>query len=165
MSFEIWQVLLAAAAAAGSGILAKKFMNPDEPISDSKQNPQNSDKIQDYQSFSEHLHTQDSVFPSNAPVQENGNESQSEVVDNGGSIFGFSSHESEFKNLRKKMGGGFKKIGGGKMERRCGSVGQRKNWSGKRFSVCLKKRRTGKNAPGKCESCASKGIFFSLVNI
>lgn len=58
------------------------------------------------------------------------------------------------------MGGRFKKIGGGKMERKCGSVGQRKNWSGKRFSVCLKKRRTGKNAPGKCESCASKGIFF-----
>ncbi|CAI9766310.1 unnamed protein product [Fraxinus pennsylvanica] len=156
----MWQVLLAAAAAAGSGILAKKFINPNEPISDIKQNPQNSDQIQDFRSFSEYLHTQDSVFPCNVPVQENGNESQSEEVDNSGSIFRFSSHGSKFKNSRKKMGGGFKKNGGGKMERKCGSVGQRKNWIGKRFSVCLKKRRTGKNAPGKCESCASKDGSF-----
>ncbi|KAL2554457.1 hypothetical protein Fot_08076 [Forsythia ovata] len=165
----MWQVLLAAAAAAGSGFIAKKFINPNEPISDSKQNHPDPDQIHVSQSFNEYLHTQDSVFPSNAPVQENGNESQSEAVDDGGSIFRFSSHETKFKNLRKKMRGGFKKNGSGKMGRKCGSVEisekglsitQRKNWSGKRFSVCLKKRRTGKNAAGKCESCASKDGSF-----
>ncbi|KAL2533668.1 hypothetical protein Adt_07019 [Abeliophyllum distichum] len=165
----MWQVLLAAAAAAGSGIIAKKFINPNEPISTSKQNHPDPDQIHVSQSFNEYLHTQDSVFPSNAPVQENGNESQSEAVDDGGSIFRFSSHETKFKNLRKKMRGGFKKNGAGKMGRKCGSmeisekglaITQRKNWSGKKFSVCLKKRRTGKNAAGKCESCASKDSSF-----
>ncbi|EYU38521.1 hypothetical protein MIMGU_mgv1a012079mg [Erythranthe guttata] len=41
-------------------------------------------------------------------------------------------------------------------------VDQRGNCSGKRVSVCLKKRRTGKHAAGNCESCASKDSSFGL---
>lgn len=65
-----------------------------KPISDSKQSPQNSNQIHDFRSFSEYLCIQDSMFPKNASTLENG----SEEMDNGGSIFKFSSHKSEFKD-------------------------------------------------------------------
>ncbi|KAL8036173.1 hypothetical protein ABFX02_12G142200 [Erythranthe guttata] len=153
----MWQVLLAAAAAAGSGILAKKFINPtdtEKPSSDFNQNHQQCDQ-------KKNLNPQDSNF------QENG----VAISDDGGKIFRFSSPQTGTKESKKKTGSGFrllKKNGGAKRGNKNGGskemvvVDQRGNCSGKRVSVCLKKRRTGKHAAGNCESCASKDSSFGL---
>ncbi|KAK4730990.1 hypothetical protein R3W88_023978 [Solanum pinnatisectum] len=100
-----------------------------------------------------------------------------------GSIFRFSSasgSEMGFRNLRKKNVEGSRKTKGNVMEwkgnsgrklgKKCGNVrsgekelfrlDQRKRGNGKRFYVCLKKRRTNKVPSGKCDSCASKGNSF-----
>ncbi|KAK6779597.1 hypothetical protein RDI58_021781 [Solanum bulbocastanum] len=100
-----------------------------------------------------------------------------------GSIFRFSSasgSEMGFRNLRKKNVEGSRKTKGNVMEwkgnsgrklgKKCGNVrsgekelfrlDQRKRRNGKRFYVCLKKRRTNKVPLGKCDSCASKGNSF-----
>lgn len=145
----MWQLLLAAAAAAGSGILANKLINPThKPVSDFKQED---DKIYD----------QDSKFH--------------EISDDG-EIFRFSSPQTGPKELKKKKKSigfrGLKKNGGAERGNKSGGgegggskeevvVDQR----GKRISVCLKKRRTGKHIAGKCESCASKGYYVSSLYI
>ncbi|KAJ8532862.1 hypothetical protein K7X08_015751 [Anisodus acutangulus] len=53
---------------------------------------------------------------------------------------------------------------GGKLRKKCKNVrGDEKELfrlNGKRFYVCLKKRRTNKVPSGKCDSCASKGNSF-----
>lgn len=159
----MWQVLLAAAAAAGSGILAKKLINPtdtENPVSNFNQNGLECD--QDVR-----IQTQDPIFPCDEAFQE---DNSSETNNNGGRIFKFSSTETRSKDLTKKMGSGFKRLeknGGGKKGKKCWLVEggekvlvgkQRENGSGKRISVCLKKRRTGKHAAGRCESCVSKGL-------
>ncbi|MCD7462811.1 hypothetical protein HAX54_049394 [Datura stramonium] len=100
-----------------------------------------------------------------------------------GSIFRFSSasgSEMGSRNLRKKNGEGSRKTkgnvmeckrnSGGKLGGKCGNVrggekelfrlDKRKSMNGKRFYVCLKKRRTNKVPSGKCDSCASKGNSF-----
>ncbi|CAL5387959.1 unnamed protein product [Camellia sinensis] len=89
-------------------------------------------------------------------------ETQSSTAVGDGSIFMFSSPVSKggtgSRFGSKKSGGnreGFKTSGFEKVERKCGGFDQSK--SGKKFAVCLKKRRTSKNSPGKCESCSSKG--------
>ncbi|XP_073044409.1 uncharacterized protein [Primulina eburnea] len=163
----MWQVLLAAAAAAGSGILAKKLINPtdtENPVSDFNKNGQECD-----QNVS--LQTQDPIFPYEEAFQE---DNFSETENNYGRIFKFSSTETRSKDFTKKMGSGFKSLeknAGGKKVKKCwpveggekGLVGeQRGNGRGKRISVCLKKRRTGKHAAGRCESCVSKDNSFGL---
>ncbi|XP_016499867.1 uncharacterized protein LOC107818375 isoform X1 [Nicotiana tabacum] len=102
-----------------------------------------------------------------------------------GSIFRFSSasgSELGSRNLRKKNVEGSRKSNGnameckrnngGKLGKKCGNVrgGEKElfrldkrksgNGNGKRFYVCLKKRRTNKVPSGKCDSCASKGNSF-----
>ncbi|CAN4121580.1 unnamed protein product [Withania somnifera] len=87
----------------------------------------------------------------------------------------------ESMNLRKNNGEGSRRIkgnamkwkgnSGGKLGSKIGNVrgggekelfrlDQRKRGNGKRFYVCLKKRRTNKVPSGKCDSCASKGNSF-----
>ncbi|XP_075510121.1 uncharacterized protein LOC142546337 [Primulina tabacum] len=163
----MWQVLLAAAAAAGSGILAKKLINPtdtENPVSDFNQNGQECDQ-------NVRLQTQDPIFPYDEAFQE---DNFRETDNNYGRIFKFSSTETRSKDFTKKMGSGFKSLeknAGGKKGKKCwpvegrekGLVGeQRGNGSGKRISVCLKKRRTGKHVAGRCESCVSKDNSFGL---
>lgn len=161
----MWQVLLAAAAAAGSGILAKKFISPidtEKPISDCKQND-----LECAQNKSSP--PQDSTFHLDDAFTENTSQEKREAFSDEGKIFRFSCPETESKEFRKNTRNGLrglKKNGGSKRGKKNGPVeGGRKelvgdqigNGSGKRISICLKKRRTGKHAPGKCESCASKG--------
>ncbi|PHU06637.1 hypothetical protein BC332_23126 [Capsicum chinense] len=123
-------------------------------------------KISDSEGFRTYLQHEDSSFVCNlgCSIQE-----KSEGLSDG-SVFRFSSasgSELGFKNLRKKNVEGSKKTkGNGK----CGNVKggekelfrleKRKSWNGKRFYVCLKKRRTNKVPSGKCDSCASKGNSF-----
>ncbi|XP_011077368.1 uncharacterized protein LOC105161397 [Sesamum indicum] len=164
----MWQVLLAAAAAAGSGILAKKLINPtdaEQPISDSKQNDQECDP-------SKALQPQDSIFPTEGAVREDSSQEQGDAINDDGKIFRFSSPETASKELWKKTGSGskgLKKYGGSKKGKKSGfgeggakelAVDQRGNGSAKRNTVCLKKRRTGKHSAGKCESCSSKDNSF-----
>ncbi|KAL3839635.1 hypothetical protein ACJIZ3_024226 [Penstemon smallii] len=153
----MWQVLLAAAAAAGSGILAKKLINPNDtekPISDFKKNDQN-EPLQS---------SQDSIFHLDEACLENSNqEKREELLSDDDKIFRFSSLQTTgFKELGKKSGSGFRKNGGGeKRGKKIGVLeGCERKGSGKKISVCLKKRRTGKHATGKCESCASKDNSF-----
>ncbi|KAL3531911.1 hypothetical protein ACH5RR_005432 [Cinchona calisaya] len=174
----MWQVLLAAAV-AGSGILAKKLIinsNAAEPSSDSKQNEQTCDAFDYPESFNKSLLTQDSIFSSTNGFQGDYSGAPSEMLGDG-SIFRFSSPSGSkmgSKNLRKKMGGGYRGLKGnveglkikgkGKEGKKCGGVGcGKQGWvvdqrrGGKKFYFCLKKRRISKNVTGKCESCASKG--------
>ncbi|KAL0344617.1 UNVERIFIED_CONTAM: hypothetical protein Sradi_4293000 [Sesamum radiatum] len=164
----MWQVLLAAAAATGSGILAKKLINPTDagkPISDSKQNDHECDPSKASQ-------PQDLIFPTEGAVREDSSQEQGDAINDDGKIFRFSSPETASKELRKKTGSGskgLKKNGGPKKGKKSGvgeggekelAVDQRGNGSAKRNTVCLKKRRTGKHSAGKCESCSSKDNSF-----
>ncbi|XP_027072816.2 uncharacterized protein [Coffea arabica] len=183
----MWQVFLAAAAAAaGSGILAKKLIintSVAEPSIDFKPDHQKNHVLNDQESFNESLLLpQDSIFSSNDGLQDDYNDdAQCEVLADG-SIFRFSSTPGPScsvmgsTNLRKKLGCGSRRVkenaeglgrnAKGKEGKKCEVVGcGKQGWvvekrSGKRFSVCLKKRRTSKNITGKCESCASKGNSF-----
>ncbi|PIN10527.1 hypothetical protein CDL12_16882 [Handroanthus impetiginosus] len=157
----MWQVLLAAAAAAGSGILAKKLMNPfetEKPFSHFNQNDRESE--QNNESFQ----PQDLVLSSNNTFQE-----KRDATGEDGEIFRFSSAQRRH-DLKKKTGCkliGIKKNGGAKKGKKSRVVEggenelERGNGTAKRISVCLKKRKTGKNVAGKCESCASKDSSFS----
>lgn len=105
-----------------------------------------------------------------------------------GSIFRFSSasgSEVGFRNMKKKNVEGSRKIkgnvmewkgnSGGKLGKKSGNVrsgekelfrlDQRKRGNGKRFYVCLKKRKTNKVPSGKCDSCASKGKISKILYI
>lgn len=95
----MWQVLLAAAIAGGSGYLTNKHI----------------------------FHKKDN----NNPCVENAD-------DETPSIFMFSSAANGSTNSPKKSG--------------C-----KKGKNGKKFAVCLKKRRTGRNASAKCDITDAKG--------
>lgn len=147
----MWQVLFAAAAVAGSGILAKKLITPKEfetPYSNFETN-----NIKN-----ESLGQQETIFHSHDAFQES-----MEGVNCDGEIFRFSSPKAGSK-WKKKSGSRFKgmrKNGSGKKVKRIGLVeGGEKDMvasgRGRKVSICLKKRRVGKNGAGKC-ACASKG--------
>ncbi|XP_071728512.1 uncharacterized protein [Rutidosis leptorrhynchoides] len=85
------------------------------------------------------------------PTNDSSKNAQIDDADDKASIFRFSSASNESKILGKKLKGGIK----GKNERKLGSDkklsdDQMKN--GRKFAVCLKKRRIGKNASAKCDS-------------
>ncbi|CAI9098063.1 OLC1v1034624C2 [Oldenlandia corymbosa var. corymbosa] len=164
----MWQVLLAAAA-AGSGILAKKLIidhNAPKPISSSKQD----DHVNEKTSSS----PKDSIFTCKEGCPDDQNEAEDEIMGDG-SIFMFSStpssSEKGSKSSKKKMAGGtkgnvegLKRNDKGEEEKKCGVMGcGKQGWvvdqrkSGKRLYIYPKKRRTSKNIAGKCQSCASKG--------
>ncbi|KAK2977582.1 hypothetical protein RJ640_007218 [Escallonia rubra] len=161
----MWQALLAAAV-AGSGFLATQLLNNngDKPITISNKTNQECDQPEDPQEAS-------SLFQGLSPLCKEYNcnigTERSRFGDE--SIFRFSSasgfqegggSRSGLKGLRKKSSSGAK----AKVEKKSGLKGkdcgenlvvdQRK--SGKRFAVCLKRRRIGRIACAKCDSCASK---------
>ncbi|KAI3474672.1 hypothetical protein Pfo_029857 [Paulownia fortunei] len=145
----MWQVLLAAAAAAGSGILAKKLISPidsEKPNSDFKQNDQECAQ-------NKSSPPQGSIFHLDDAFKENRRQGKREEFSDSGKIFRFSSPETGSKELRKNTRNGWWRRAGGGSERKW-------EWSGRRISICLKKRRTGKHATGKCEPCASEDNSF-----
>ncbi|KAL6987428.1 hypothetical protein U1Q18_013177 [Sarracenia purpurea var. burkii] len=181
----MWQILLTAAV-AGSGFFAKRFFfnpNPDPAIILSQETHTKRDHSEEHH----HHHHHHCATPSKPQVSnlpalhscdahnfpELDSQSSTVLVDGDESIFRFSSSGSRngsgsrfgTKNVVKKSGtgcggnkgsvGGFKKIGIGKVEKKCGVLDQSK--SGRKFAVCVKKRRTSKNSSGKYESCSSKG--------
>ncbi|GMP50494.1 hypothetical protein CsSME_00017090 [Camellia sinensis var. sinensis] len=163
----MWQVMLAAAV-AGSGFFAKRFLNTTTTNSDDP-NIEADTKCDQSKELQQHLTTPPSkpqlaihlAFQSCNDCKSE-SETQSSTAVGDGSIFMFSSPVSKggtgSRFGSKKSGGnreGFKISGFEKVERKCGGFDQSK--SGKKFAVCLKKRRTSKNSPGKCESCSSKG--------
>ncbi|XP_028079491.1 uncharacterized protein LOC114281247 isoform X3 [Camellia sinensis] len=162
----MWQVMLAAAV-AGSGFFAKRFLNTTTTNSDDP-NIEADTKCDQSKELQQHLTTPPSkpqlaihlAFQSCNDCKSE-SETQSSTAVGDGSIFMFSSPVSKggtgSRFGSKKSGGnreGFKISGFEKVERKCGGFDQSK--SGKKFAVCLKKRRTSKNSPGKCESCSSK---------
>lgn len=178
----MWQIMLTAAV-AGCGILAKKLIfntNGVEATSDFATGQQKSDSVGTIES----VQSKDSSFLSIGGLhQENNGEADSGELGEG-SVFKFSTTsgaEPSNEISRKKTGSGsraicpsedgFNREGKKKVEKKCGVLGcekrgwvvdQRDSANGRRFSVCLKKRRTSKNASGKCLSCSSKGnSFFS----
>lgn len=152
----MWQVLVAAAAAAGSGILAKKFISP----SDTDCNQKYLESAQTKSSP-----PQDFVFESEDTFKESSNQEKRETLTDEAPIFRFSCPETASKELRRYARIGFRNGASKRGKKNAAAEGDRKavvadqvgNASGKRISVCLKKRRTGKHAAGKCESCVSKG--------
>nr|GME17091.1 uncharacterized protein LOC109156064 isoform X1 [Ipomoea batatas] len=165
----MWQVALGAAFAAGSGFLAKRLINPP-----STQNDQESDQPKHQNALSSsNFVDQDSNFSGEVGAKEESLGDQS--------IFRFSSSPGSSKksgcgcgSSRNKQGNveGFKRNNDGRMvkKKKGGVVGldHRCSGSGKKFYVCLKKRRTSKTAPGKCDSCSSnkvKEFFVYLYGI
>lgn len=166
----MWQIIVAAAAAAGSGILAKKFISPndtkiEDPIAECKQNCLESAET-------ESSPPQGSVFESDDRFKESSStQGKKEALGEDTTIFRFSCPETTSKKFRTRNGFKLvKKNGGSKRGKKNEAAeGSRKemvadqvgNGSGKRISTGLKKRRTGKYAAGKCEPGVSKGqIFF-----
>ena len=153
----MWQLLLGAAVAGSTGLLAKHLFNPN-PNTPISQDTPNSNLDQEKQD----LHLQNGFL-------ESGCENNWEEKQKKDRIFRFSSPESAGKtgvkakdmNLRNKvvLKKAEKRSSGGGVE-----VNRRK------FAVCLKKRRTAKNVAYKCGSCPSKGMsclyydhFFFIV--
>lgn len=142
----MWQVLLGAAI-AGSGYFAKQLLH------------KNDDKPTNYSPLNLDL-----------PI-ENAESETSILEEDASSIFRFSSTSHGSKNPRKKLGrGGGIKGARGNHERKSGfekKIGdglvddQRKN--GKKFTVCLKKRRIGRNASAKCDSFDVKGNILGFL--
>lgn len=164
----MWQVALGAAFAAGSGFLAKRLINPNAPLPTSQNGPESDQPHGQNSLSSSSFADQDSNFSSEVGAKEG----SLGVGDQ--SIFRFSSSpgaERGSSNLRKKSGcgcrrnkqgsvEGFRRNKDGRMVKKCGLknggvVGLDHRCSGKKFYVCLKKRRTSKTAPGKCDSCSS----------
>nr|GLL34608.1 uncharacterized protein LOC109156064 isoform X1 [Ipomoea trifida] len=154
----MWQVALGAAFAAGSGFLAKRLINP--PSTQNDQESSDQPKHQNALSSSNFV-DQDSNFSGEVEAKE-------ESLGDQSSIFRFSSSPGSSKksgcgcgSSRNKQGNveGFKRNNDGRMlkKKKGGVVGldHRCSGSGKKFYVCLKKRRTSKTAPGKCDSCSS----------
>ncbi|KAH7867204.1 hypothetical protein Vadar_030401 [Vaccinium darrowii] len=142
----MWQ-LLVAAAVAGSGFFANRFLNPYSSESES-----NCSHNEDQQIF---------TTPSKTKPQPS-----TTLVDSDGSVFRFSSPGSRTGSGSKKLGK--KKLGKGgnaegvksvgsekKSERKCGGL-DCNGRSVRKFAVCVKKRRTSKCATDKCESRSSK---------
>lgn len=155
----MWQILLGAAVAGSTGLLAKHLFNPNpnpnNPISQGNPNSDNDQEKQDLQFQNGFL--------------ESGCESNGEDKGKQDGIFRFSSSESAGKTgVKTKDRNLRKKVVLKKAEKRSSGAGG-VEVSRRKFAVCLKKRRTAKNVAYKCGSCPSKGkvpvcimIFFNF---
>ncbi|TXG58534.1 hypothetical protein EZV62_016363 [Acer yangbiense] len=146
----MWQLLLAAAAAAGStGLFAKRFFwfRPNSIECEAQD-----DQYQKQQTnpFDDDAKYQASVIPTGSTL----NESRCEInCENQEGIFRFSSSGSEFGPRSRKNGGvNSKKVENDKRRGRGGGI----EVCRRRVTVCLKKRRTSKNVSAKRGSCSSK---------
>ncbi|XP_065857446.1 uncharacterized protein [Euphorbia lathyris] len=143
---KMWQILLAASIAASTSLIAKQFLN-------------HKPKEEQSTGFG-------SAFAS-TDAYECGKEQDSDFEQQRDGIFRFSSSgassgSKKTRILRKKSGitGRRLKFGGEnyKADKRSGGF---EGNNTKRFSVCLKKRRTAKTVPVKCVSRSSKdGSLF-----
>ncbi|XVF55438.1 hypothetical protein PTKIN_Ptkin06aG0035800 [Pterospermum kingtungense] len=149
----MWQLLLGAAVAGSTGLLAKHLFNP---------NPNPNDPISQ-DTLSSNLDLEKLDIGLQDGLLESGYESNWEDKQKQDGIFRFSSSESagktgvEAKDRKLRKKGGLKKgekrsSGGG-----CGGVEVNR----RKFSVCLKKRRTAKNVAYKCGSCPNKDSLDS----
>ncbi|EOY07780.1 Retinitis pigmentosa 1-like 1 protein, putative [Theobroma cacao] len=143
----MWQILLGAAVAGSTGLLAKHLFNPNpnpnNPISQGNPNSDNDQEKQDLQFQNGFL--------------ESGCESNGEDKGKQDGIFRFSSSESAGKTgVKTKDRNLRKKVVLKKAEKRSSGAGG-VEVSRRKLAVCLKKRRTAKNVAYKCGSCPSKG--------
>ncbi|KAJ0087760.1 hypothetical protein Patl1_32058 [Pistacia atlantica] len=145
----MWQLLLAAAAAAGStGLVAKHLFSPSAKTC--KEDDQNEKQTNP---FDDEVKYQSPAVASGGNVC--GYESNCEKEEG---IFRFSSSESGCKSGSRSGSKNVKKQGGGRAkknienEKRSGGV----DVSKRRVAVCLKKRRTAKNVTAKNGSCSTK---------
>ncbi|KAK6244751.1 hypothetical protein QUC31_011160 [Theobroma cacao] len=156
----MWQILLGAAVAGSTGLLAKHLFNPNpnpnNPISQGNPNSDNDQEKQDLQFQNGFL--------------ESGCESNGEDKGKQDGIFRFSSSESAGKTgVKTKDRNLRKKVVLKKAEKRSSGAGG-VEVSRRKFAVCLKKRRTAKNVAYKCGSCPSKdssvfrwGLGFGIM--
>uniref|UniRef100_A0A2N9FCR2 Uncharacterized protein n=1 Tax=Fagus sylvatica TaxID=28930 RepID=A0A2N9FCR2_FAGSY len=143
----MWQVLVAAAVAGSTGLVAKHLFNPNADPTTTNTNP-----IPDQpepENLSHNLNPQASTLDS-PPVKQDGN------------IFRFSSSGSRSgsKNSRKKPAiGSRKQIGAKKVGERSGNADKEEaeiqKKSARKFAVCLKRRKTNKNVAAKSGSSSS----------
>ncbi|KAG8500915.1 hypothetical protein CXB51_003006 [Gossypium anomalum] len=148
----MWQLLLGAAVAGSTGLLAKHLFNPNSISQDSSNTNFDSEK--------QDPRLQNRFF-------ESGCESNWDEKPKQGEIFRFSSSESAAKT--KTGVKARKKVVLKKAEKRSnGGSGVEVNR--KKFSVCLKKRRTAKNEAYKCGAFPSKdssvfhwGLGFGIM--
>ena len=175
----MWQVLLAAAVAGSTGLVAKHILGAGV-------NPDGTALVEESKKCDESCEDRekpDGIVKLKGPIE---TEFGSPVVSNELNEFGregifrFSSSGSRgatssrhrSKKLRKKTRiryrGGVKEARGGNVEMENCTAGrdlamEPKKSSG-RFSVCLKKRRTSKNSgAAKTESCSSKGKMTMII--
>ncbi|KAJ7972431.1 POLAR LOCALIZATION DURING ASYMMETRIC DIVISION AND protein [Quillaja saponaria] len=168
----MWQVLLTAAIAGSTGLVAKNLFsssNADPSIvkeETKKCDDNNDDPQHSFENMNpSDLLSQPLVVPNG--FYESGFDSNSDIQDG---IFTFSSSEYPggdglIKKLRKKSrtrcpGYGSKKGVGvvEKVEQKCSraEVPLEQKKSGRRFTVCLKRRKTNKTQSGKAGFCSSK---------
>lgn len=143
----MWQLLLGAAVAGSTGLLAKHLFNPN-PISQDSSNTNFDTEKRDPRLQNRFL--------------ESGCESNWDETPKQGEIFRFSSSESA---VRTKTGvKARKKVVLKKAEKRSnGGSGVEVNR--KKFSVCSKKRRTAKNEAYKCGAFPSKGMILFIYQL
>lgn len=155
----MWQVLLAAAVAGSTSLVAKHLFSPNadapaDPGSERTGNP--FDNLDRQVSLTSALGSP--PVPSGCNDCDNGREGNCEKHDG---IFRFSSSgaasPSGSRNCRKKVAG-VKKIGekSGCVEAEAEAEVPRK--SARRFAVSLKRRKIGKNVAAKSGSSSSKGL-------
>ncbi|MBA0693140.1 hypothetical protein Goari_010646 [Gossypium aridum] len=143
----MWQLLLGAAIAGSTGLLAKHLFNP-KSISQDSSNTNFDTEKQDPRLQNRYL--------------ESGCESNWDEKPKQGEIFRFSSSESAVKT--KTGVKARKKVVLKKAEKRSnGGSGVEVNT--KKFSVCLKKRRTAKNEAYKCGAFPSKGMILFIYQL
>ncbi|KAK3226472.1 hypothetical protein Dsin_006334 [Dipteronia sinensis] len=144
----MWQLLLAAAAAAGStGLFAKRFFSF-RPNSIECEAQDDQYQKQQANPFDDDAKYQACLVPTGS--SESGYESNCE---NQEGIFRFSSSGSGFgPGSRKKGGVNSKKVENEKRRGRRGGI----EVCRRRVFVCLKKRRTSKNVSAKCGFSSSK---------
>ncbi|XVE76217.1 hypothetical protein DITRI_Ditri12bG0155400 [Diplodiscus trichospermus] len=151
----MWQLLLGAAVAGSTGLLAKHLFNPNpnNPISQDTPNSNLDQQKQD-------IHLQNGFLESGCETNWEGKQKQD-------GIFRFSSPESAGKT-GVKANDRRKKAVFKKSEK--GSNGGGVEVNRRKFAVCLKKRRTAKNVAYKCGSCPSKdssvfrwGLGFGIM--
>ncbi|MBA0721990.1 hypothetical protein Golax_009480 [Gossypium laxum] len=143
----MWQLLLGAAIAGSTGVLAKHLFNP-KSISQDSSNTNFDTEKQDPRLQNRYL--------------EPGCESNWDEKPKQGEIFRFSSSESAVKT--KTGVKARKKVVLKKAEKRSnGGSGVEVNT--KKFSVCLKKRRTAKNEAYKCGAFPSKGMILFIYQL
>ncbi|XP_031396518.1 uncharacterized protein LOC116207624 [Punica granatum] len=141
----MWQVLLAAAVAGSTGLVAKHFLAPAADLSKAL----DSDHAPELEAAEPSTPRATISVPNASECERSCGRSED--------IFRFSSSGSSrahSKGSRKKFGSGSRKSAGKKADG--GDSGTAHSKSGRKFRICLKRRKTGKNVAPKCGLGLSK---------